>query len=33
MEAAESVFECLEQVPDARRARGGSDIPFKPFCV
>ena len=22
MEAAESLFECLEQVPDPRRARG-----------
>ena len=41
MEAAESLFECLEQVPDPRMARGvrqslsshSASDPFKPFCV
>ena len=44
MEAAESLFECLEHVADPRRARGSEEksneitdppfgIPFRPYCV
>ena len=32
MEAAESLFDCLEQVTDPGRPEE-SDIPFKPYCV
>ena len=32
MEAAESLFDCLEQVADPRKVAEESDIPFRPYC-